>query len=278
MELGLEDRRAVVTGGTRGIGRAVCEELVAEGASVAFCARDEREVREAEAALREAASREAASRSASGGGAGGSGSNAFGFVVDVRNAEEVQRFVADAAQALGGMDVLVNNAGAARPGSFETLSDEDWRDDLDVKLFSQIRCTRAALPYLRESRAPRVVNVNAVFAKSPDPSFFATSVNRAACGSLTKVLSQELAREGILVNSVNIGFVVTSQWENIRARQAPGTPAEEYFASVASAQIPLGRFGRVEEVSSVVVFLASDRASYVTGAMVDVAGGLGRAW
>ncbi|MGH9098820.1 MAG: SDR family oxidoreductase, partial [Acidimicrobiales bacterium] len=181
-----------------------------------------------------------------------------------------------AAEALGGIDILVNNAGGAHPGSFETLSDEDWKHDIDVKLLSQVRCTRAALAHLRASGAPRVVNVNAVFAKYPDPAFFATSVNRAACVSLTKVLAQELGSEGILVNSVNIGFVVTSQWERIHHRLSPETSAEEYFASLASREVPLGRFGRVDEVSGVVAFLASDRASYVTGAMVDVAGGLGR--
>jgi 3-oxoacyl-[acyl-carrier protein] reductase len=204
------------------------------------------------------------------------GPSVFGFVADVSQPDEVNRVVEEAVAALGGLDILVNNAGAARPGGFEELSDTDWHQDLDVKLFSQIRCTRAALPHLRRSEAPRIVNVNAVYAKYPDPAFFATTVNRAACLNLTKALAQQYGPEGILVNSVNIGFVVTPQWENIRRRRAPDAEPEAFFSRLAEAEVPLKRFGTVHEVSGVVAFLASDRASYVTGAMVDVAGGMGK--
>lgn len=263
MELGLAGRRAVVTGGTKGIGRAVVHELLCEGASVAFCSRHADEVKEAEVELR-------------GEHGGRGGARVFGFAADVTRPAEVTRFVEEAAAALSGIDILVNNAGAAHPGNFETLSDEDWQRDLDVKLFSQIRCTRAALGHLRGSDSPRVVNVNAVYGKYPDPAFFATTVNRAACLNLTKALAQEFGPEGILVNSVNIGFVVTPQWENIRKRRAPDAAPEAFFSRLAAAEVPLGRFGGVEEVSGVVAFLVSDRASYVTGAMVDVAGGMGK--
>jgi len=177
---------------------------------------------------------------------------------------------------LGGLDSLVNNAGAAHPGNFESLTDEDWQADLDVKLFSQIRCTREALPHLRASPAARVININSVYARYPDPTFFATTVNRAACLNLSKALARELGADGILVNSVNIGFVVTPQWENIRRRRAPDSSADEFFAALAKEEVPLGRFGRVGEVSGIVAFLASDRASYLTGTSIDVAGGMGK--
>jgi NAD(P)-dependent dehydrogenase (short-subunit alcohol dehydrogenase family) len=195
---------------------------------------------------------------------------------DVTDPGQVEAFLAAAAEALGGIDVLVNNAGAAHPGTFATLTDEDWQGDLDVKLFSQIRCTRAALPWLRESSAPRVVNINAVYARYPDHKFFATTVNRAACLNLSKALAIELGPEGILVNSVNIGFVVTPQWENIRRKRAPELPAEEFFRQWAAEEVPLQRFGAVDEVSGMVAFLAGDRASYITGASIDVAGGMGK--
>ncbi len=121
-----------------------------------------------------------------------------------------------------------------------------------------------------------MININAVYARYPDPVFLASSVNRASCLSLSKALSIELGREGILVNSVNIGFVVTPQWENIRSRRAPDTPAEEFFGQLAAAEVPLGRFGRPEEVAGIVAFLAGDRAGYITGASIDVAGGMGK--
>ncbi len=195
---------------------------------------------------------------------------------DLEQVPGADAVIDELADALGGIDVLVNNAGAAHPGTFETLTDEDWQGDLDVKLFSQIRCTRAALPWLRESAAPRVVNVNAVYARYPDPKFFATTVNRAACLNLSKALAIELGPEGILVNSVNIGFVVTPQWDAIHRRRAPDIPREEFFATLAAQEVPLGRFGTPEEVAGIVVFLLSERASYITGASVDVAGGMGK--
>lgn len=254
----LAGRRAVVTGGSKGIGQAIAAELGDRGASLALCARNEAEVTDAAAALSK------------------DGLDARAWAADVTSPADVERFVADAAAAMGGIDILVNNAGGARPGNFETLTDEDWHRDLDVKLFSQIRCIRAALPHLRRSAAPRIINVNAVYAKYPDPSFFATTVIRAACLSLTKALAQEFGPEGILVNSVNIGFVATPQWENIRQRRAPDTPAEEFFAAMAASEVPLGRFGTVAEVSGLAAFLAGDQASYITGAMIDVAGGMGK--
>jgi 3-oxoacyl-[acyl-carrier protein] reductase len=258
MELGLTGRRAVVTGGSKGIGLAVATELAREGAAVSICARNADEVAAAAAQLRDL------------------GGTVHDQVVDVTDPDQVTGYIAAAAEALGGIDILVNNAGAAHPGTFSTLTDEDWHGDLDVKLFSQIRCTRAALPHLRDSSAPRVININAVYARYPDPAFFATTVNRAACLNLNKALALEFGPEGILVNSVNIGFVVTPQWENIRSKRAPELSQDEFFSQWAAAEVPLGRFGDVAEVSGIVTFLASDRAGYITGASIDVAGGMGK--
>src|SRR5258708_16543745 len=110
---------------------------------------------------------------------------------------------------MGGLDILINNAGGARPGQFSRLTDDAGHADIEVKLVSHIRCTRAALPHLRRSKAPRVININAVYGRYPDPAFLASSVNRASCLSLSKALSIELGREGILVNSVNLGLAET---------------------------------------------------------------------
>jgi NAD(P)-dependent dehydrogenase (short-subunit alcohol dehydrogenase family) len=261
MDLGLTGRKAIVTGGSKGLGKAITAELIAEGASVVICSRHVDELAATAADLAKAAD-----------GAG----TVHAVPCDVTDPDQVLSFFDAAIAALGGLDILVNNAGGARPGQFGTLTDADWHADIEVKLLAQIRCTRAALPQLRQSPAPRVININAVYARYPDPAFLASSVNRASCLSLSKALSIELGREGILVNSVNIGLVETPQWQNIHRRRAPDVPAEQFFGQLAEAEVPLGRFGRPDEVAGLVTFLASDRGSYIAGASIDVAGGMGK--
>ena len=257
MDLALGGKKAIVTGGSKGLGRAIADELAREGADVAICARNETEVA--------GAGEELAAH----------GTKVFARSADVTDPDQVQSFIEEAATTLGGIDILVNNAGRAKPGTFESLSDEDWEEDLHVKLFSMIRCSREVLPHMRERGGGRIININAVHAKAPDYKFFATSTNRAACLAFTKTLAQEVAADNILVNAVNIGFVVTPQWQNIHRRRAPELSEDEFFAQMAT-DIPLGRFGRADEVSGIVAFLAGDRASFITGTDIDVAGGMGR--
>jgi 3-oxoacyl-[acyl-carrier protein] reductase len=256
VELGLKDRVALITGASKGIGRAIALELAAEGCHLALCARGEEElgkVRDLAAAR---------------------GVRCVARRADVTDPHAIAGFVAEAGREFGRLDILVNNAGGARPGGFAALSDEDLIGDYQVKVLSQVRFVREALPLLERSPAPRVININAIPGRVVAPGLFATTTHRAACFALSKALAQELAPKKILVNSVNIGSVLTPQWENIRNRLAPGMPMDQ-FAKERARSVPLGRFGTPEEVSGLVAFLCSERAGYITGASIDVGGGFG---
>jgi 3-oxoacyl-[acyl-carrier protein] reductase len=256
VELGLKDRVAIVTGASKGIGEAIAGELAAEGCHLGICARGVEDLYRVRDAVLAKGVRCVAARA------------------DVTRAEDIDAFVGEVGRAFGRLDILVNNAGGARPGGFAALSDDDLIGDYQVKVLSQIRFVRAGLKMLEQSRAPRVININAIPGRVVAPGLFATTTHRAACYALSKALAQELGPKGILVNSVNIGSVLTPQWENIRNRLAPGRPLEE-FAKQLARGIPLGRFGTPEEVSGLVAFLASDRASYISGASIDVGGASG---
>ncbi|MGD0075532.1 MAG: SDR family oxidoreductase [Candidatus Binataceae bacterium] len=256
MQLGLKGRVAIVTGASKGLGRAIALELGAEGCDMAICARGFEDLDKVRGEVEARGVRCIARR------------------VDITQAADIDALVAEVETAFGRLDILVNNAGGARPGTFAALTDDDFLGDYNLKVLGQVRCTRAALRLLEKSSAPRVININAIIGRVVAPGLFATAAHRAACFALNKALAQELAPKRILVNSVNIGFVLTPQFENIRNRLAPGKSIEE-FAAERAKTVPLGRFGNPEEVSGLVAFLASDRASYISGASIDVGGGYG---
>ncbi|MFE6856522.1 SDR family oxidoreductase [Streptomyces sp. NPDC057674] len=259
MDLGLADRTIVVTGGSSGVGLATVRALLDEGARVATCGRDADRL--AEAAARLGAGRD----------------RLLTGVCDVRDADAVDRFVRGAADTLGGVDGLVNNAGQSRMKGLDDSTAEDWRDELELKFAGVLHPLRAARPYLARSAAASVVNINAVLAKQPEPRLITTSAARAGILNLSKSLSAELAADGIRVNSVCLGLIDTGQWTRRHAAAATGTRYEDWQAELAADRgVALGRLGRAEEVAYAVVTLLSPRASYITGTSVDVCGGVGR--
>ncbi len=258
MDLGLKGRRALVTGGSKGIGRAIALELAREGADLAICARGTRALEETAAALREE-----------------TGVDVYSGAADVTEDIDVRAFVEQAAAALGGLDILVNNAGSALPGTFEEVDEVRWRADLDVKLFAAMRCVRAALPYLKQSTQARIININSIVGRQIAPEYIANSTDRAACLAFSKGLADNLAQYGVLVNSVNPGNVKSQAWGSTLDYFAPDAVLDEVYAQ-ASREAPLGRVGEADEIAAVVTFLASKRASYITGASIDVDGGLVR--
>jgi NAD(P)-dependent dehydrogenase (short-subunit alcohol dehydrogenase family) len=256
LELGLKGQVAVVTGASKGIGAAIARELADQGCSLALCARGADEIGALAAEITGSTSVEILAMSA-----------------DVTVPEQIDRFRDEVISKYGKVDALINNAGRSYPGNFETLTDEDFLNDYTVKGLSHIRMTRAFLPSLRESEAGRIVNINSIHGKHADARFFTSSVNRAASIAFARTLALWLAPEGICVNSVNIGYVLTPQWSNVAQRVRPDLEPEDFFAEMGSTEVPMGRMGKPEEVAGIVTFLASPRASYITGASIDVGGG-----
>lgn len=262
MDLGLKGKVGAITGGSEGIGFATAHRLAEEGASVAICGRREEALKRAAAKLHAV-----------------NGGQVLAVIADVEKADDASAFVADTVKRFGRIDILVNNAGREAIGRFESTSDNDWQADLDLKLFAMIRTTRAALPHMRSAGGGRIINVTHIGAKQPRARSLPTTVSRAAGLALTKALSKELAEAQILVNTVCVGLIWSNQWEQRRLSLATPPPREEYERRVmaeraeALGPIPLGRMGRPEEVADLIAFLASERASYITGSAINVDGG-----
>jgi len=254
VDLGLTGKVAIITGGSRGIGRATALRLAAEGAHVVITARRQSLIDEAVAEI----------------AAAGPGC-ALGVAGDANVALDLDRVLERTVEAFGRVDILVNNVGTSARCDFLTASDEVWQRDLDNKLMSAIRMSRGAIPLMPEG-AGRIINVLSILGKSPAGGTSPTSVTRAAGLALTQVLSKEFASRGVLVNAVCVGFIRSGQNDDLWASRATGTLDEFYAAEAVRRGIPLGREGRASEVADVIAFLASERASYVSGTAINVDG------
>lgn len=254
MQLSMTGRNALITGGSLGIGRAVATRFVESGGNVAIVARRQEVLDEARAEIQRAGSGKVAA-----------------IAADVGTAEGCQAAVDKAVAELGQIDILVNNAGTSRRGDFESITDEMWQTDLDLKLFGAIRLARATMPGMRERKWGRIINVLNTGAKAPPASGAPTAVSRAAGMALTKVLAGEGAPHNVLVNAVLVGRIESDQWVQ-RAKNA-GKPVEKIYEEMSDV-VPMGRIGTAEEFANVVTLLASDQGSYVTGTAINVDGGM----
>jgi 3-oxoacyl-[acyl-carrier protein] reductase len=256
MDIRLDGRSAIVTGGSKGLGLAIAGAFAAAGADVALLARGREGLEAAKGTL-----------------AATSRGKIIGIACDVAQAADLRSAYDAAMSAFGKIDIIVNNAGKSETGKFETITDETWQADLDLKLFAAIRLCRLALPQMKERRWGRIINVLNIGAKTPRANSAPTTVSRAAGMALTKVLAGEGAPHNVLVNALLVGLIVTDQIVRRHRAEATNLSLEDYIAK-AGAPVPLGRMGRAAEFANVACFLASDAGSYVTGTAINVDGGM----
>ncbi|MED3660864.1 SDR family oxidoreductase [Ureibacillus sp. FSL K6-8385] len=254
MDLGLENKVAVITGASKGIGLHTALQLVKEGAKVAICARKPEGLKEAKEWIK-----------------GQTGKEVFTIAADVTKEEDCRRLIEETVAHYGKLDILINNAGTSAAYSFEEVDAPLWQADLNLKLFGAIYCSKYALPYLKE-KGGSIVNVTASIAKTPGEKSLPTTVSRSAGMALTKAMSKDLGKYNIRVNTVCIGLIRSRQIEEKWKREMPDAAWEEYSKTMGKA-IPLGRIGETEEAAKVITFLVSDAASYVTGTSVNIDGG-----
>lgn len=256
IEMRMDGRCALITGGSLGIGFAAAANFMRAGANVAIVARRPEVLEE---------SRQKLAKEGKG--------KVVAIAADVSKAEDCARVFATAEKELGRVDVLLNNAGTHNAKPVETITDEAWQADLDLKLFSAIRLTRAAFPGMKERKWGRIINTLNSSAKAPRAGSAPSSVTRAAGMALTKVLANEGAPHNVLVNAVLVGLIRTDQWVRGHAEDGKGRTYDEYIGEMAK-RVPLGRVGTAEEFANMMLFLASDAGSFVTGTAINVDGGM----
>ena len=261
MDLGLQDKVAIITGGSDGIGKAAALSMSKEGANVVIVARGQEMLDQAAEEIRAATE---------------------GVVVpisaDVTGSDTAERVVQTTLDRFGRLDILVNNAGTSMAKGFEQVSQEDWEFDFELKVWGAVRLIQKSIPEMRKVGGGRIINVTNLGGRTPGANSMPTSISRAAGIAITKGLSKDLAQDNILVSTVCIGLIKSGQHRRryeARLQTEPGLGEDLFYDQLAQGRsVPIGRVGEPEEAGDVIAFLASDRASYLTGIAVNIDGGV----
>ena len=258
MDLGLKDRVAIVTGSSQGIGKAIALGLSEEGAKVVICARNEIQLAQTAKEIQSA-----------------TGGEIYPMQADLTKEHAIKRLVAKTSERFGRIDILVNNTGGPPPTTFLETMKSQWRNVVNLLLMSVVTTCREVIPYMQERKWGRMINMTSFVAKQPAERLVLSNALRAGIFGLSKTLSNELAKDGILVNAVCPGWTLTKRVEELAKAQSKETgKTYEEIIQVWKSQIPLKRLAQPKEIADLVVFLASERASYITGAVIQVDGGV----
>lgn len=258
MDLGIKGRRAIVTGGTSGIGFATAQLFLEEGVRVLITGRNADKLDRAREAL-----------------AAKTGGEVFAVQADMTKEDDIKRMVDTAKEKLGGVDILINNAGTMYSGRFAVLDDAEMKKQLETKLFGFLRAIRLVYPMMKAQKWGRIVNTIGGAGKEPDPYMFGSGMTNAALLNLTKSLATEFGEDNVLVNAICPGWVATDLWKRNTEglKQELGVKSEEEARRLAARKNSLNRFGKPEELANATVFLCSERASYITGVSLNLDGG-----
>ena len=254
MDLGLRGKAALVTAASKGMGKATAMGLAAEGCRVLMCARTEADIKAAADEVRAK-----------------TGAEVIAMTADVTKKADVDRLIAQANQAFGGVDILVANAGGPPRGNLDEMSDDQWVASFETTVLFVVRLIRGVLPSMKRKKWGRILTIQSVSVKQPVPGLLLSNAVRPGTAGLVKTLSEELGKDNITINGVCPGKIMTDRF--LSGVKQSGLSKEEYLARGAQ-DVPLGRIGTPEEFANVMVFLASERASYVTGVALQVDGGL----
>ena len=257
MEISLKGRSALITGGSEGLGKGMAMRFAQSGADVAILARRPEVLDRAKADLKKVSDRKV-----------------IAIPCDLLNPKATAEAFVDAETSLGKIDILVNNAGTSRAKPFESVTDAEWQEDLELKLIAAVRLCRAALPAMKNRKWGRIINVLNIGAKAPRAEGAPTVVSRAAGLALTKVLASDGAPHNVLVNALMVGIIKSAQWERAFQAADKNDNYEDFIKQMAKDRhIPMGRIGETEEFANIACFLASDQAGYITGTSINVDGG-----
>lgn len=258
MQLGLTGKVALVAASSKGLGRATALTLAQEGADVVISARGQ-----------EALERSRDEISAA------TGRRILAVQADVSKREDIDRLVSQALDALGRIDILVNNAGGPRPGVFTDMTDADWLAAVDLNLMSAIRLIERTLPGMRQRGWGRIVNITSISVKQPLPNIILSNTVRSGVVAMAKTLAGQVASEGVTINNVCPGYMLTDRVRNLSKTraEAEGLSVEKVMAQSA-ASVPVGRLGNPMELAALIAFLASEQAAYLTGATIQMDGGM----